>query len=79
MEAARRRSVTAAVALEGPTLVSLPAPAAAALAPIIRSYVDAHDLAGTANEALGNSADEQLTDPAVRRLRPHQHRRPAVA
>jgi hypothetical protein len=70
---------TQTVELDGPALVSLPAPAAAVLASIVRSYLDAHDLADTANEALRNSADEQLTDPGVRRLHPDQHRRSAVA
>jgi hypothetical protein len=70
---------TQTVELDAPALVSLPAPAAAVLASIVRSYLDAHDLADTANEALGNSADEQLTDPGVRRVHPDQHRRSAVA
>jgi hypothetical protein len=73
------RPTQTTVELDGPALVSLPAPAAAVLASIVRSYLDAHDLADTANEALGNSADEQLTDPGVRRLHPDQHRRSAVA
>jgi hypothetical protein len=73
------RAPQTTVELDGPALVSLPAPAAAVLASIVRSYLDAHDLADTANEALGNSADEQLTDPGVRRLHPDQHRRSAVA